>query len=146
MKRTAERVLAIIGIVLTSLAFIFAIFMVIGQTGIEQQADLLEQQLMEEPNIQAGEAEMLVQAMIDFGSVIGWWAFIVHAVGLVLGIIGLVKLINRPKTAGILFLVSGGGMLLFTMGIALIYAALFIIAGIMCLVRKPPVNLEPQPE
>ncbi|MBB6448367.1 hypothetical protein HNR44_000316 [Geomicrobium halophilum] len=146
MKRTGELVLGIIGVVINSIAAIIGTFMTISlQVGFDQESDLIENELMNDPNIQAEEAEA-VMGMMGMFAPMGWWIVAIHVIGLILGIIALVKLKNNGKAAGILFLVAGGGMLILTLGFTLIQSILFIIAGIMCLVRKPPVSSEPPEE
>lgn len=144
MKRTGEMVLGIIGVVITFLAFFLVMFTVIGvqQADLTQMTNMIEQELANDPNIPAQEAEELSAMVLGVVSSAGWWFLAVHAIGLVLGIIALVKLNRNAKTAGILFLVAGGGLLLLTVGFSFLYAALFIIAGLMCLLRKPQVKPE----
>ncbi|AXF55771.1 DUF4064 domain-containing protein [Salicibibacter kimchii] len=144
MKRTGEMILGMIGVVITFLVSLFVLFMVIGlqQADVPQLTNIIEQELANDPNVQGQEAEEFSALVLNVMSTAGWGLLAVHAIGLVLGIIALVKLNRNAKTAGILFLIAGGELLLLTVGFSFVYAALFIIAGVMCLARKPPVQPE----
>ncbi|AXF56212.1 DUF4064 domain-containing protein [Salicibibacter kimchii] len=135
LKRTGEMSLGIIGVVVT---FIVGLFVVIGTVGYQSSMEMIEQEMMQDPTLSAQEAEAGAWALELFSSV-GWWIFCMHLIGLVIGIIAVIKLNSNAKLAGILFLVSGGAMLILTLGTSFIQSVLFIIAGIMCLVRKSPV-------
>ncbi|QQK81375.1 DUF4064 domain-containing protein [Salicibibacter cibi] len=138
MKRTGEMALGIIGVVIT---FVIGLLVVIGTIGFQSFMGMVEQEMMQDPTLSAQEAEAGAWALGMFGS-FGWWIFVMHIIGLVIGIIAVIKLNSNAKLAGILFLVSGGAMLILTFGTSIIQSVLLIIAGIMCLVRKPPVSLE----
>lgn len=66
-----------------------------------------------------------------------WFVVIVLAVGFFLGIVALIILKNSPKRSGIIFIVTGIFMFFLTLGATLIQTVLFVIAGIMCIVRQP---------
>lgn len=113
MKRTVERTLGIIALSLQFLVLFFGLlfFFILDSLFPEQ--------------------------LPKFGELwFGWFALVVHLVGLVLGVIAF-KLLNRdPQNAGVLFLSTGVAMLLLTLGATFIQSVLFIIIGVMCLVRK----------
>lgn len=66
-----------------------------------------------------------------------WFVVIVLAAGFFLGIVALIILKNSPKRSGIIFIVTGIFMFFLTLGATLIQTVLFVIAGIMCIVRQP---------
>jgi len=72
-----------------------------------------------------------------FVSWYAWFVVAVHVAGFISGVIALILLKDKPKISGIVLVATGIAMLLLTLGTTLIQSALFIIAGIMCLVRKP---------
>ncbi|GAK09303.1 DUF4064 domain-containing protein [Geomicrobium sp. JCM 19038] len=152
MKRTGEKILSWIGNVINILMVVVVGFLAIGLSAIGGD---FEQQMMTElendPAFTGEEAQMAADMFGMMGSTfvgLTWFALIVMIIGTVLGIIGAIKITKNAKTAGILLLVAGGGMLLLTVGTTLIQSVLLIIAGIMCLARKPQVtvNDEPNPD
>ncbi|MBM7631645.1 DUF4064 domain-containing protein [Geomicrobium sediminis] len=150
MKRTGEKILSWIGNVINILMVIVLGFAAISLSSLGGD---FEQELMNElqndPAVTGEDAQMAADMLGMMGSTfvgITWFAVIVMIVGTVLGIIGAIKITNNAKTAGILLLVAGGGMLLLTLGTTLIQSVLLIIAGIMCLARKPRVTVNNEPD
>ncbi len=66
----------------------------------------------------------------------GWFVFGVHIVGVFTGIIALKLLKLGNQKAAIVFLSTGIGMLILTLGATLIQSVLFIAVGVLCIVNK----------
>ncbi|WP_167751502.1 DUF4064 domain-containing protein [Lentibacillus salicampi] len=114
MKRTAEITLGVIALALQLLVIILLVsFMVFFSFQFP---------------------EMMSEKFVPWYA---WFVVAVHATGFILGVIALVLLKSKPKTAGIVLIATSIVMLLLTLGGTLIQSALFIIAGIMCLARTP---------
>ncbi|WP_166805885.1 DUF4064 domain-containing protein [Jeotgalibacillus sp. R-1-5s-1] len=118
MKRTVEKVLVIVALVLQLLVLISGLFLAvfIGTSYPEQLPQVTELWY-------------------------GWIVLAVHLAGLLAGLAALFKMKNNPKAAGVTFLITGIIMLLLTLGATLIQSVLFMIVGIMCLVRRPEASL-----
>lgn len=136
MKRTVEIVLGIIG------ALIYVVFAVIGglMIWLQNNQDVIQQSLEQtlEQNPEMNMADFdTVLASLAAG---GWLIMLVSLAALALGIIAMVLLRgNRnPKAAGIIFISTAIITSIITLGIGIIPAAFYLIAGIMCLARKPP--------
>ena len=69
----------------------------------------------------------------------GWTLLITSLIALILGIIAIVfvKGNKKPKAAGIIFIVTAVVFAVITFGVAIFPGLFFLIAGIMCLARKP---------
>lgn len=134
MKRTGEVVLGVIGAILYGLGAIFGIVMIALKNNDMVQDEIRE--MSEDPEL-AGT--------VDFNSILaslaagGWTLFITSLIALILGIIAIVfiKGNKKPKAAGIIFIVAAVVMAIVTFGVAIFPGIFFLIAGIMCLVRKP---------
>ncbi len=136
MKRTTEKVLAVIGLILSilgilmggTLAVLFHFIMSDPATQME-----FEQELLSDPSITPEAVELMKTVMGLFGGTM-WFIVIASIIGTVLTIIGLVNIWNdkNPKRAGILFLIAG-----VLAGFISLPSILLYIAGILCLVRKP---------
>ncbi|GAB3045526.1 DUF4064 domain-containing protein [Virgibacillus ainsalahensis] len=140
MKRTGEIILGIIG------ALGYGFFGLIGgfMIWVSNNATLLEQLPAElsRQGIEITEAEFtaMIETMGDNGLLIT-----ITAVGaIILGIVAMVLLKGnrKPKASGIIFIVTSVVSVI-SMGFAGIIAGIFyLIAGIMCLVRKPKPMVE----
>ncbi|MFD2762481.1 DUF4064 domain-containing protein [Lentibacillus juripiscarius] len=114
MKRTAEITLGVIALALQLLVIILLVSLMVF--------------------FSSQFPEMMSEKFVPWYA---WFVVAVHAAGFILGVIALVLLKSKPKTAGIVLIATSIVMLLLTLGATLIQSALFIIAGIMCLARKP---------
>lgn len=141
MKRTAEIVLGIIG------ALIYGFFGLIGGAMIwlQNNEDLLQQSLEEAPQqggeISAAEFNELMELMGTSGMV---W-LISSIVAIILGIIALVFLKGnkKPTAAGIIFIATAViGFFVFGFIFGFMSGIFYLIAGIMCLARKPKKVIE----
>ncbi|QQK81449.1 DUF4064 domain-containing protein [Salicibibacter cibi] len=138
MTRGGELVLGLIGVVFTLILGAFLGFIIVGFQALIRA---YEQDMINDPTVPSHEVEGAT-TFFGFLASLGWWAFAMHIIGLILGFVALIMLKNNPTTSGILYIIAGGPMLLLSFGISLIPSVLFIIAGIRCLVRKPPVSFE----
>ncbi len=138
MKRTAEKTLGVIGLILSILGVLMggaiaALFHYIMSDPAVQIE--FEQQLLADPTITPEVVDVIKTFMGLFGGTM-WFIIIALIIGTVLTVIGLVNIWNNknPKGAGILFLIAG-----VLAGFVSLPSILLYIAGILCLVRKPPV-------
>ncbi|MBM7553733.1 DUF4064 domain-containing protein [Thalassobacillus pellis] len=138
MKRTAEIVLTVIGMVLFGLV-IGLMGVVIGVSDNEGFRSNVKEMLQQ-------DAEMNVQGinvdqMIDSISNGAMFFIIVSVVSLLLGLLCIffLKGDKRPKAAGIILILTAILATVVTIGIALVAGAFYLIAGIVSLVRKKKV-------
>ncbi|PKH12053.1 MULTISPECIES: DUF4064 domain-containing protein [Planomicrobium] len=140
MKRTAEIVLGIIG------ALGYAFMAAIGGFMLWMQNN---RELMEETMTGTGDPTTDLtmdefDAMIDLMGA-GGWVLLASAIGaIVLGIIAMVLLKGnrKPVIAGIIFIATAVIVSFVTTGVGVIAGIFYLVAGIMCLVRKPKTTLE----
>ncbi|MBS4177227.1 DUF4064 domain-containing protein [Lederbergia citrea] len=137
MKRTGELALGIIGIILSGLMiFVGMLFMWISKT--DEFKTAMMDEFANDPSIKPEDFEMIFNFMSGAG-----WALIIAAVlGVIFGLIGVlnIKGNKNPKLAGWLFIAGTVSVGVISVGFGFLPALLFLIAGIMCLVRKPPVE------
>ncbi|MBO1001344.1 hypothetical protein ACFSKI_14900 [Pseudogracilibacillus auburnensis] len=72
-----------------------------------------------------------------FNAPFAWGVVAVHITGFLSGVVALVMLKNTPQKAGITLLITGIFMFFLTLGATFIQTVLFVIAGSMCIVRRP---------
>lgn len=134
MKRTAEITLGIIGAVCSVIMLIFGIS-ILSLNGNAEFQQGLEDVAAEDPYSNPGDADLMA-AMISSGG----WAFTIAAlIGLIIGLIAVfsIKGNKKPKLAGILYIAGAVLTGLISIGFGFVPAILYLIAGIMSLVRKP---------
>ncbi|CAH0345286.1 DUF4064 domain-containing protein [Bacillus sp. CECT 9360] len=135
MKRTGEYVLGIIGVILsalmTGLGAIFIFFQ-----GSEDFQRGMENEFANDPTLNSGDVEMIMDGMDILGP-IGWLLIVAAILGFVFGLIAVFLLKRKPKAAGIVFIVGAVLVGLVSVGAGFLPGLLYLIAGIMCLVRKP---------
>lgn len=139
MKRTAERVLSIIGAAFTGISVVLGIafmsFLNVVKSDQMAQGDFEKEMLSIDPTMTPEDLDVFLSVM-DFMGGMMWLLIMGLIISLVLSIIGIVKVWNNsnPKLAGILFIISGvlGGIL--SLASILLY-----IAAILCFVRKAPI-------
>ncbi|EAF4566388.1 DUF4064 domain-containing protein [Listeria monocytogenes] len=144
IKRTGEIVLAIIGLVLSLLAQAFiaiiGLLMISGSKGKEGLTTFYNNyyKTMTEWEIPKKEVPD-PDRVLDFVQTLSWTALTGGLITLALGIFGIYYIFKNKKTvfAGYLFLAAGVVSLLSTALISFIPALLFIVAAILCFVRKP---------
>lgn len=113
MNRTLERALAIIALILQGLVIIFGLlfYFVFDNFFPEELPGFFELWY-------------------------GWFVFGIHIIGGFIGIVALKILNHDNQKAALLFLGTGIGMLIFTLGATLIQSALFIVVGVLCMGNK----------
>ncbi|ASH55326.1 DUF4064 domain-containing protein [Listeria monocytogenes] len=144
IKRTGEIVLAIIGLVLSLLAQAFiaiiGLLMISGSKGKEGLTTFYNNyyKTMTEWEIPKKEVPD-PDRVLDFVQTLSWTALTGGLITLALGIFGIYYILKnkKPVFAGYLFLAAGVVSLLSTALISFIPALLFIVAAILCFVRKP---------
>ncbi|ALX49281.1 DUF4064 domain-containing protein [Lentibacillus amyloliquefaciens] len=136
MSRTGEVVLSIIG------ALIYGFFALMGATMVwffNNEAlwnDASQEIQQQQPEL--AQADM--ETVLSFFQGGGWFLIVLSLIAVVLGILSIVFMTGdkKPKAAGIILIVVAAVSTLATFG-GLIFGGLFyLIAGIMCLVRKAP--------
>lgn len=136
MKRTGEKALSIISVVLNIISVGILILMLVGskmvvndpQVNIEIENSLAQSGLTEQ---EIADSVNFMGEFIDFISTIGWVFVVLGLISIVLAIVGAIKVNANPKLAGILFII---GCVL--SGIISLSGILLLIAAIMCFVRK----------
>lgn len=140
MKRTAERILSIIGTVFTGISIgisiaLMSFFNFLTSDPMMQQ-DFEKEMLSIDPTMTPEDLELFMSVMDFMGGII-WLLIIGLIISFVLSIIGVVKVWNNsnPKLAGILFIIGGvlGGILSLS-------SILLYITAILCFVRKAPIG------
>lgn len=137
MKRTGEKVLGIISIVLNMFS-ILGLILVIFMSAVFSSNEF-EEELYNDSKITSEltneEIEFGLQYLndtFDFAAALSYTFLITIVVSIVLTIIAFIKIDNNAKNAGIMFIISSILSALIT-----IQGILLLIAGIMALVRKP---------
>ena len=137
MKRTGEKALSIISVVLNVLSVGLLILMLIGSKMVVNDPQInmeIENSLAESGFTQQEIVESIdiMGDFITFFSTIGWVFVVLGMISIILAIVGALKVNGNPKLTGILFII--GGVL---SGIISLPGILLLIAAIMCFVRKP---------
>ncbi|MGM0844784.1 MAG: DUF4064 domain-containing protein [Bacillota bacterium] len=132
IKRTAEIVLGIIGIILSALFAIMG-FVLNANSGAMQE--MMEEEFSRDPSLTAEDTNFILQSMESVGP------FLI-GLGLISSILGLVAVLlikgnKKPVISGILFILAALVVGLGTIGVGFLPGLLFLIAGIMAFVRKP---------
>ena len=145
INRTAERVLGIISAVLLTLSVLgTALVAFIWNMASTDPTfmDEFRKGIVSEGVLNTEEVDMFMSFMGSFSTII-WVLVVVALLGLILNIIGLVKVWNNKsaKTAGILFIIAGllGGFLSLP-------SILLYIAAILCFTKKPSMAPGPSPD
>jgi len=142
MKRTGEFVLGIIGIIIYAFFTLMGTLLIWIQNNADKVRDMMAEVAKDDPEVSVDEFNEALEVVVDSGN-----ARLVCSVSLITAIVGIVALVllkgnKRPKPAGIM-LIFFAVISFFTLGqIAVIGAIPYIAAGVMCLVRKPPVPLD----
>lgn len=137
MKRTAEKVLAIIGVIFTAISLIISFIglaMIKVFTEDEAIRAEIEMDLFSAPEFTTEEVEFIL-TMIDFLEGFMWGFIILLLISFAVTIIGIIFMWNNKnsKLAGVMFILGGLFAFIFTPTSILLY-----IAGILCFTRKPP--------
>ncbi|CAG9621111.1 DUF4064 domain-containing protein [Sutcliffiella rhizosphaerae] len=147
MKRTTEIVLSVIAVVLSGLTAIIGLMFnsMMADDEFRQMMESdefrqsMEQELGSNPNLEAADLDTINSIF----ALVGPSLLIVGILSLVLGIIGIIAIKGnkKPILAGVMLILAALVIGIGTIGFGLIPAILYLIAGIMSLVRKPQVGL-----
>ncbi|MUK89747.1 DUF4064 domain-containing protein [Ornithinibacillus sp. L9] len=136
MKRTGEVILGIIG------AAFYAFLAVIGGSAIwlKNNPDLVQEALDQSPEDLGISASELAATMGSGGV----FLVVSSVIAIILGVVAMVLLRGnkKPKVAGIIFIATSVIFTVITFGGGIFAGILYLIAGIMCLVRKPKQLIE----
>lgn len=137
MSRKVEIVLGIIGTVIFAA---FGAIIGIGLILMRNNGELTEKFYNDliATNPEGGLPENY-EAFVDTLGTSGMMITIVGILAVIAGIVAmiLVKGNKKPKTAGLIFILSGTIVALFQFAFAFYGSVFYVIAGIMCLGRKP---------
>ncbi|THE14167.1 DUF4064 domain-containing protein [Bacillus timonensis] len=141
MKRTGEIVLTIIGACFFALISLFG-FMFLGLSGDNAFTQEMENMAATDPALEGVDMGFMTD-MIAAG---GWYFIIVGILAIILGIVSLVLLKGdkHPKAAGIILIIVAVLSALATVLISIISSILYLVAGILCLVRKQKETFNPE--
>ncbi|WP_026908601.1 DUF4064 domain-containing protein [Paucisalibacillus globulus] len=143
MKRTAEITLGIIG----SILYLFSVAFGIFRLWMENNKDTLEEYMVEnqsEFDLTSSDMTVLEELFNMNLAQGGILIVILPILAIILGIVAvvLVKGNKRPVAAGIIFIATGVGYAIITLGGGILNGILLLIAGILCLARKPKTIIE----
>lgn len=141
MKRTGEIVLTIIGACLFAFITLFG-FIFLGLGDNDEFATEMENVAATDPALTGVDMGMITDMVVAGG----WYFIIVGLLAIILGIVSLVLLKGnkRPKAAGIILIIVAVLSTLATFLLSIIASILYLIAGILCLVRKEKENYNPE--
>lgn len=135
VNRIGEIILTIFGI----LASIVGIFLTFGFNSLMKMQDFQEEFFneMATEGISAEESSLVLDMFQSGGTYLG----IVAILSTIAGLIGVLLFVGdkHSKTAGIILIIAAVVVLLASIGTGLFAFIFYLIAGIMGVVRKPPV-------
>lgn len=140
MKRTGEITLGIIGAVFYGIMAGFGALMVWLQGNRQFLEDSMNEAAEQDPSLAAGDLDMVVDALGAGGNTL----LTTGIIALVLGIIAIIltKGNKKPKLAGIIFIIVAVIIAFTSFGVGIFAGIFYLIAGIMCLARKPKEIIE----
>lgn len=135
MKRTAEIILGIIGV----LGFAFTAALGGLMIWLQNNRELLEEPLNEAGSQNTDLAAADFEMMIDMLGTGGWVLLTMSIAAIILGIVSmaLLKGNKKPAAAGIIFIATAGIAAILTGGAGILAGIFYLAAGITALVRKP---------
>lgn len=134
IKRTAEKVLSIISVVLNFVSIGIIILMILGSKMILNDPLFGVEQSFYDSGLTDAEIQEgleLTQNLVTIVSNLGWIFVVFGVISIILAIIGAVKVNGNPKLAGILFIIAA-----ITSGLISLAGILLIIAAILCFAKK----------
>ncbi len=144
MSRTAEKVLSIISVVLTTIG-VFISFASLALFNYLKSDPLIQDEfeaemLLMDPTLTPEHIEVMYGAFGVIGGFM-WLIIISLIISLILTIIGIVNIWKNknPKLAGTMFIIAG-----LTAGILSLTSILLYIVGILCFTKKPALTNESQ--
>ncbi|CDQ21478.1 DUF4064 domain-containing protein [Halobacillus karajensis] len=139
MKRTVEIVLTIIGMVLFGLPVLVSSILLNTKDNPQVKQEL--ENFMNSPEMQMEGQESMpeISQMIDAMGSFGMFVLIAALIAIGLGILSalFLKGNKKPKAAGIILIVTAIIFTFATVFIGVFGGAVYLIAGIVALVRKP---------
>jgi hypothetical protein len=143
LKRTAEITLGIIG----SIFYLFSVAFGVFRLWMENNKGTLEEYMIEnqsEFDLTSSDITV-IEEMFNMNLAQGGILIVIlPIIAIILGIVAvvLVKGNKRPVAAGIIFIATGVGYAIITLGGGILSGILLLIAGILCLARKPKTIIE----
>ncbi|CDQ37936.1 MULTISPECIES: DUF4064 domain-containing protein [Virgibacillus] len=132
MKRTAEILLTVIGVIIFSFLLIGSVTL-LGSTQNNAQTKELVQEFIKDENITAVNADQVV----NFLSNSTLYFVVISLISIGLGVISIILLKrNKAKTAGKVLIITAILSTLFTLFMGLFGGIAYFIAGVMALVRN----------
>ncbi|MFD1412353.1 DUF4064 domain-containing protein [Oceanobacillus jeddahense] len=130
MKRTAEIVLGVIGILGYGLITALGGFMLF----LQNNEDVLQEVVEQSPDMGLNDLNTVMEGM----GAGGWALLITSILAIILSLVAifLIKGNKQPKIAGSIFIVISILGSIVTVGFGIIPGIFLLISGIMCLVRK----------
>lgn len=143
MKRTVEKVLSVIAVVLTAIGtitgfLVMAVFNLLKNDPTFKQQ--IEMDLLADPTLTPADVDMILSFLNVAGGFI-WVVIILTIISIVLNIIGIVNIWKdkNAKLAGIMFIIAG-----LLGGILSLPSILLYIAAILCFTKKQPLQEDMQ--
>lgn len=133
MKRTVEMTLGIIGLVFSLIGVIFGMMFSSAIKDPAAKAELEKALIDSDPS---ADAEMMETAMSIF-EFAGAFLTVAAVLGLIFGLIAVLTVKKKNKLAGGMFIAGAVLVTILSVGFGFIPGILYLIAGIMCFVRKP---------
>lgn len=135
MKRTAEIVIGIIGVVVYGFTAIMGGAMLWMRGNEATVKSIYDDVLEKNPGLEIPDYQTFLDSMGAGATIL----IVVSVVAMLCGIIAMIFLKGnkRPKAAGILFIASAAIVVILPLGISSFSSVFYLTAGIMSLVRKP---------
>ncbi|HSI65990.1 MAG TPA: DUF4064 domain-containing protein [Planococcus sp. (in: firmicutes)] len=140
MKRTAEIVLGIIG----ALGYAFMAALGGFMLWMQNNRDVMEEMMTGTGDPTTDFSMEEFEAMMDVIGTGGWVLILSALAAIVLGIVAMILLKGdkKPMIAGIIFIAAAAIVAFITAGVGILAGLFYLIAGILCLVRKPQKTIE----
>ncbi|WP_117149232.1 DUF4064 domain-containing protein [Paraliobacillus zengyii] len=135
MKRTAEVVLGIIGALAYGFLAVIGGIIVWLQSNEDVARGFYDDMMAQSPELELPDYQVFIDSFGTTGIILLIGSILAIAVGVVAMV--LLRGNKKPKVAGIMFIVTAVLVAVISLGTGVIAGAFYLIAGIMCLVRKP---------
>ena len=140
MERTGEIILTTIGLILNLIGMIIMIPLLFFTNTNEFKNSFIDGfiETASEEGLSASTQD--INALLNLFLGMGWFVFIVLLIGLIMGIIALYFFIGnkKPKAASVIMIITSLIIVVGTLLTGFMPALLYLIAGIIGLVRKTP--------
>lgn len=140
MKRTAEIILTVIGLIIYAFVTFSGTLIIWIQNNQDEVRESMDNEVLQEQGISINEFN---QALEEIGGG-GWMLAIIGGLAVIVGIIAIVFLKGnkKPQPAGIILIVIAAVSLLFLGFGTWLIALPYVIAGIMAIARKSRPGIE----